>query len=146
MGQNQFIDKIGSFCLIVQCYQVIFSNLNSPFVGEMPHETRLIARACPSRLNNPGDLCVKNIRRLRERLTRYIETFLAPGVGTGEFIPVRVAETTALILAILSGLMRAPFGSALGHELAPNGASGSKTVRISLQFVKDVPKIWQLKI
>ena len=40
------------------------------FVGEMPHETRLIAGTCPAKLNNPGHLCIKNIRLRRERLTQ----------------------------------------------------------------------------
>ena len=75
-------------------------NLHFRFCEKVPHETRLIISTCTARLKDTGHICAKNVRRLRERLTGYIETCLSVRVCTGEFIPVPVAETTEWICTI----------------------------------------------
>ena len=58
----------------------------------MPDEVRLIAKACPARLNDPEDICAGNVKEYRRRLLGYLTRSLSEGIESGEFAPVPLME------------------------------------------------------
>ena len=73
---------------------------------EIPDEVQLIADTCPTRLNDPEDICAGNVREYRRRLMKYLNRSLSEGIETGEFTPVPLEETATLILSVISGIVR----------------------------------------
>ena len=72
----------------------------------MPDEVELVASACPSRLNDPDDICAGNVKEYRRRLLEYLTSALSEGTKSGEFEQVPVEETAIRILAVIDGLVR----------------------------------------
>jgi AcrR family transcriptional regulator len=94
-------------------------NANSPFgqirrlielqfdmVEAMPNEIRLIASACPAKLNDPEDICAGNVQEYRRRMLGYLTRSISEGAGSGEFNPVPAEETAILILSVINGIVR----------------------------------------
>jgi AcrR family transcriptional regulator len=73
---------------------------------EMPDEIRLVASACPARLNDPEDICAGNVKEYRRRLLGYLTRSISEGIGSGDFEQVPVAETAILILSVINGIVR----------------------------------------
>jgi AcrR family transcriptional regulator len=92
-------------------------DMHLAIIDEMPAVTFLIIDTCPSRLNDPGDLCTKGILEARCRLTDILTCCLEEGMASGEFVQLPVTETVRLFLAGLNGLMRQ---CALGLESLEN--------------------------
>jgi AcrR family transcriptional regulator len=92
-------------------------DMHLAIVDEMPAEAFLIIDTCPSRLNDPGDLCTKQILEARHRLTDLLTRCLGEGMASGEFVQLPVPETVGLFLAGLNGLIRQ---RALGLESFEN--------------------------
>jgi AcrR family transcriptional regulator len=76
------------------------------FAAEFPNETYIILSACPAKLRDTAHVCSNQIEKQRQRLTEYISDCLKTGIDRGEFIPVPIEATTALLLAMLNGLLR----------------------------------------
>jgi AcrR family transcriptional regulator len=72
---------------------------------EMPNESRLVARACPARLNDPQDICTGNVKEYRRRLLGYLARSISEGIGSGSFEQVPVEETAILILSVIDGIV-----------------------------------------
>ena len=73
---------------------------------EMPDEVQLIASACPAKLNDPLDICARNVKEYRRRLFGYLTRNISDGVGSGEFENVPAEETAIMILSVINGLVR----------------------------------------
>jgi AcrR family transcriptional regulator len=73
---------------------------------EMSDEVRLIAHACPARLNDPEDICARNVKEYRRRLLGYLTRSLSEGIESGEFAPVPLEQTAILILSMIDSIVR----------------------------------------
>ena len=73
---------------------------------EMPDEVQLIANTCPTRLNDPEDICAGNVKEYRRRLLGYLTRSISEGVRAGEFEQVPVEETAILIISVINGIVR----------------------------------------
>ena len=73
---------------------------------EMPDEVQLIADTCPTRLNDPEDICAGNVKEYRRRLLGYLTRSISEGVRLGEFEQVPVEETAILIISVMNGIVR----------------------------------------
>ena len=73
---------------------------------EMPDEVQLIANTCPTRLNDPEDICAGNVKKYRRRMMTYLNRSLSEGIETGVFTPVPLEETATLILSVINGIVR----------------------------------------
>jgi AcrR family transcriptional regulator len=76
------------------------------FVHEMPEEALLIASACPARLNDPEGVCASYFKKARKRLVDYLNDGLKQGIASGEFHEISIKDTTAMLIALLNGLLR----------------------------------------
>jgi AcrR family transcriptional regulator len=76
------------------------------FVHEMPEEALLITSACPARLNDPEGVCASYYKKARKHLVDYLSGCLKRGVASGEFHDVPVKDSTAMLIALLNGLLR----------------------------------------
>jgi hypothetical protein len=72
----------------------------------MPNEVRLIANACPARLNDPEDICAGNVKEYRRRLLGCLTRSLSEGIEFGEFAPVHLEETAILTLSVINEIVR----------------------------------------
>ena len=66
----------------------------------------IIASACPARLNDPLDICARNVKEYRRRLLGYLTRNISDGVGSGEFEKVPTEDTAIMILSVINGLVR----------------------------------------
>ena len=73
---------------------------------EMPDEVQIIASACPARLNDPLDICARNVKEYRHRLLGYLTRNISDGVGSGEFEKVPTEDTAIMILSVINGIIR----------------------------------------
>jgi AcrR family transcriptional regulator len=80
--------------------------LQFDIVEAMPDELRLIASACPARLNDPDGICARGIREYQSRNKAYFVRCLSEGIETGEIEPVPVDETASLLVAYINGIIR----------------------------------------
>jgi hypothetical protein len=85
---------------------VSFIEVHFQIVKDMPDEIYLLISTCPARLNDPSDICAKNIRDFRRWLMSYLTRCLAKGINSGEFAKVPVKPTANLLLAMINGLVR----------------------------------------
>jgi len=73
---------------------------------EIPDEVQLIANACPTRLNDPEDICARNVKEYRRRLLGYLTRSISERAETGEFAKVPAEETAIMILSVINGIVR----------------------------------------
>ena len=83
--------------LISACFQM---------VDDIPLESYLLSRTCPSRLKDPEKICVTCIVKRRKWLETYIRNALKTGVDSGEFVSVPLKATVNLLIATLNGIIR----------------------------------------
>ena len=79
--------------------------LHFNLVKKMPHEMALVLSPRPAKLNDPGNVYTKNTKRHTKWLKSTIGDCLKKGIGSGEFRPVRVRETTSLIIMLLGAII-----------------------------------------
>lgn len=80
--------------------------LHFHIVEEMPHETYLIASACPARLSDPDSVCTKTVTSQRAWLKDFLSRCLKAGIRSGEFKKVPLEATVIVLIALLNAVLR----------------------------------------
>ncbi|MBC8391553.1 MAG: TetR/AcrR family transcriptional regulator [Deltaproteobacteria bacterium] len=80
--------------------------LHFDMVQDMPKEINLVIITCPSKLNDPGHVCTKNINNHRKALASYLSDCLKKGWESGEFVKVPIRKTVSLLIAMINGMLR----------------------------------------
>jgi AcrR family transcriptional regulator len=80
--------------------------LHFQIVDDLPEQIRLIVNSCPSKLNDPNEICLKNIKKARQLAIDYFCWSLKAGIKNGEFRKVPVSATANMLVTLLNGLLR----------------------------------------
>ena len=81
-------------------------DLHFQIVDDLPEQIRLIVNSYPSKLNDPNEICLKNIKKARQLAIDYFCGSLKAGIMNGEFRKVPVSATANILVALLNGLLR----------------------------------------
>ena len=84
----------------------LIANLAQLNIAKRSHSRWDSTGACPSRLNDPDDICAGNVQEYRRRLLGYLTRNISDGVGSGEFENVPAKETAIMILSVINGIVR----------------------------------------
>jgi AcrR family transcriptional regulator len=60
-------------------------DLHFQIVDDLPEQMRMIVTTCPAKLNDPNNICLKNIKKARQIVVNYISDCLNAGIESGEF-------------------------------------------------------------
>jgi len=75
-------------------------------VKKMPNEMALILSPRPAKLNDPENIYAKNTKQHKKWLKSYIGDSLKKGIDSNEFNPVKIKETTSIIIMMLNEILQ----------------------------------------
>ena len=75
-------------------------------VDDLPDMMRLIVSSCPTKLNDPESVCLKNYKKAHQALFDYFSECLERGVETKEFRQTPISGTANMLVALTNGLLR----------------------------------------
>lgn len=97
-------------------------HIHFEIVDQEPDPIRILLRTCPAQMEEPDSECIQVYRKVWIKLKDTAKTIISKGVSSGEFRPVAVEETSNLLVALLSGLMRQQILSMEASESMQNAA------------------------